>query len=101
MRHYPAMAAQEDSLLSPITAAADRSESITLLVTKVYGPGPGRKQVMPIKEIGVRRIDASTNYSFVRILFLFIAQATPRCLQRWGIDELRLDGRSNETYTRL
>jgi hypothetical protein len=29
------MAAQEDSLLSPITAAADRSESTTLLVAKV------------------------------------------------------------------
>ncbi len=29
--HYPAMAAQEDSLLSPITAAADCSESTTLL----------------------------------------------------------------------
>ncbi len=33
MRHYPAMAAQDDSLLSPITAAADRSESTTLLVS--------------------------------------------------------------------
>jgi hypothetical protein len=29
------MAAQEDSLLSPITAAADRSEATTLLVAKV------------------------------------------------------------------
>jgi hypothetical protein len=29
------MAAQEDSLLSPITAAADHSESTTLLVVKV------------------------------------------------------------------
>ncbi len=29
------MAAQEDSLLSPITAAADRSESTTLLVAKI------------------------------------------------------------------
>jgi hypothetical protein len=31
------MAAQEDSLLSPITAAADRSESTTLLVSEVSG----------------------------------------------------------------
>ncbi len=38
------MAAQEDSLLrvSPITAAADRSESTTLLVAKVSLVGPHR-----------------------------------------------------------
>ncbi len=33
------MAAQEDSLLSPITAAADCSESTTLLVAKVSCSG--------------------------------------------------------------
>jgi hypothetical protein len=36
------MAAQEDSLLSPITAAADRSESTTLLV----GEGSGLPRVL-------------------------------------------------------
>ena len=35
LRYYPAMAAPEDSLLSPITATADRSESTTILVAKV------------------------------------------------------------------
>jgi hypothetical protein len=34
------MVAQEDSLLSPITAAADRSESTTLLVSEVLRAEP-------------------------------------------------------------
>ena len=48
------MVAQEDSLLSPITAAADRSETTTLLVAKVstapfeyvlFTPSTGKKYV--------------------------------------------------------
>jgi hypothetical protein len=49
------MAAQEDSLLSPITAAADRSESTTLLVAKVNklntSTVPDRRFMMQISAI--------------------------------------------------